>query len=118
MSSKFLNRIGSQEALKRIILVLIIAYYSINLIKKFKGVAYAFPDGRGFGGNTTTAEVGRKVFHSEALRKRLVDLVPVVYRPALSMVLFNNLILLRLMSCDYVLLPSKIGRFVYSVFWG
>jgi hypothetical protein len=73
-------------------------------------VAYAFPDSKGFGGNTTTAQLARKVFHSEELRGRLVNLCPEIYKQAMSRILFNDLILLRLMSCDYLLLPAKIGR--------
>ena len=74
-----------------------------------EGVAYAFPDAKGFGGNTTTAALARKVFGSSNMRSRLVQLVPRLYRPAMEKILLNDLILLRLMSCDYKLLPAKIG---------
>ena len=74
-----------------------------------EGVAYAFPDAKGFGGNTTTAALARKVFGSSNMRSRLVQLVPHLYRPAMEKILLNDLILLRLMSCDYKLLPAKIG---------
>ena len=50
------------------------------------------------------------MFHSEELRNRMVKMVPDVFRPAVSQILFNDLILLRLMSCDYLLLPDKIGK--------
>ena len=76
----------------------------------FLGVAYAFPDAKGFGGNTTTAALARKVFGSTNMRNRLVQLVPQLYRPAITRILLNDLTLLRLMSCSYKLLPSKIGR--------
>ena len=74
------------------------------------GVAYAFPDSKGFGGNTTTAQLARKVFHSEELRGRLVKLCPRIYQQTMARILFNDLILLRLMSCDYLLEPAKISR--------
>ena len=74
-------------------------------------MAYAFPDAKGFGGNTTTAAVARKVLSSPNMRNRLVQLTPQLYRPAITRILFNDLILLRLMSCDYKLLPDKIGKF-------
>ena len=73
------------------------------------GVAYGFPDAKGFGGTTTTAEVARKILSEEALRKRLVNLCPVIYRAAMASILLNDLTLLRLMSCSYLLLPEKIG---------
>ena len=66
---------------------------------------------QGFGGTTTTGELARKIYGSEALRNRIVQLCPVIYRPAMAQILFNDFILLRLMSCDYDLLPDKIGRF-------
>ena len=72
-------------------------------------MAYAFPDAKGFGGSTTTAAVARKVFTSSNMRERLVKLTPELYRPAMRKILLNELILLRLMSCDYKLLPDKIG---------
>ena len=81
---------------------------SINIILAL-GVAYAFPDSKGFGGNTTTAQLARKVFHSEELRGRMVNLCPEIYKQAMSRILFNDVILLRLMSCDYLPLPAKIG---------
>ena len=74
------------------------------------GIAYSYPDAKGLGGNTTTAEVARKFFFSDVLRKRVVDLCPLLYRAAMEKILFNDLIILRLMSCDYTLLPAKIGR--------
>ena len=74
------------------------------------GVAYGFPDAKGFGGTTTTGEVARKIFKSEILRERIVQLCPELYRPAMRRILFNDLILLRLMSCEYKLLPDKIGK--------
>ena len=73
-------------------------------------MAYGYPDSKGCGGTTTTGEVARKMFHSEELRNRMVKMVPDVFRPAVSQILFNDLILLRLMSCDYLLLPDKIGK--------
>ena len=73
-------------------------------------MAFAFPDAKGFGGSTTTAEVARKVFNSSNMRRRLVNLVPELYRPAIERILLNDLVLLRLMSCDYTLLPTKIGK--------
>ena len=78
--------------------------------KVFLGVAYGFPDAKGFGGTTTTGQVARKFFNSDVLRTRLVNLCPEQFRPAMERILFNDLILLRLMSCSYVLLPSKIGK--------
>ena len=47
---------------------------------------------------------------SSVLRKRVVDLVPPLFRSAMDRILFNDLILLRLMSSDYMLLASKIGK--------
>ena len=44
------------------------------------------------------------------MRERLVKLTPELYRPAMRKILLNELILLRLMSCDYKLLPDKIGQ--------
>ena len=73
------------------------------------GIAYSYPDAKGLGGNTTTAGVARKFFFSEVLRQRVVDLCPMLFREAMKKILFNDLILLRLMSCDYTLLPDKIG---------
>jgi hypothetical protein len=70
---------------------------------------------KGCGGTTTTGEVARKIFHEEVLRERLVKLVPEVFRPAMRKILFQDLILLRLMSCDYVLLPDKIGKSLESM---
>ena len=67
-------------------------------------------DIKGCGGTTTTGEVARKIFHEEELRNRLVKLVPEVFKPAIQKILFQDLILLRLMSCDYLLLPEKIGK--------
>ena len=67
-------------------------------------------DIKGCGGTTNTGEVARKIFHEEELRNRLVKLVPEVFRPAIQKILFQDLILLRLMSCDYLLLPEKIGK--------
>ena len=52
--------------------------------------------------------MARKILSEEALRKRLVDLCPVIYRAAMASIL--DLTLLRLMSCSYLLLPDKIGR--------
>jgi hypothetical protein len=52
----------------------------------------------------------RKILKSSVLRKRVVDLVPPLFRSAMDMILFNDLILLRLMSSDYMLLASKIGK--------
>ena len=60
-----------------------------------QGVAYGFPDARGLGGNTTTAELCRKMFLSGNLRKRMVNLCPQLYRPAMEQILFNEMILLR-----------------------
>ena len=79
----------------------------------FLGVAYAFPDARGFGGNTTTAQIARKTLSSPVLRQRLVDLCPDVYRQAMEQILLNDLTILRLMSCGYLLLPSKIGKLIH-----
>ena len=39
-----------------------------------------------------------------------MNLVPELYRPAIERILLNDLVLLRLMSCDYTLLPTKIGK--------
>ena len=60
-----------------------------------QGVAYGFPDARGLGGNTTTAEMCRKMFLSRNLRMRIVSLCPELYRPAMERILFNEMILLR-----------------------
>ena len=60
-----------------------------------QGVAYGFPDARGLGGNTTTAELCRKMFMSRNLRMRMVNLCPELYRPAMEQILFNEMILLR-----------------------
>ena len=76
----------------------------------FLGVAFGYPDAKGFGGTTTTAQVARTIFASPILRRRLVNLCPEVYRPIMAKILLNDLILLRLMSCSYLLLPSKIGK--------
>ena len=73
-------------------------------------MAFAFPDAKGFGGSTTTGPVARKVFKSSNLRNRLVQLVPELYRPAFERIMLNESVLLRLMSCDYKLLPAKIGK--------
>ena len=73
------------------------------------GVAYGFPDAKGLGGSTTTAELCRKMLFSKSLRGRMVNLCPELYRSAMRMILVNDLVILRLMSCDYVLLPDKIG---------
>ena len=54
--------------------------------------------------------MARKVYGSEVLRKRLLSFCPPLYKSAMERVWFNDLILLRLMSCDYLLLPSKIGN--------
>ena len=55
--------------------------------------------------------MARKIYHSSILRQRLVNLCPVLYRPVMDSILFNDLVvILRLMSCDYQLLPSKIGE--------
>ena len=56
-------------------------------------------------------EVARKVYGSSVLRQRIVSLCPPLYQSVMAMVLFNDLVLLRLISCDYQLLPSKIGKF-------
>ena len=74
------------------------------------GVAYGYPDAKGCGGTTTTGEVARKMFCEEELRSRIVKLVPQEFRPAMEKILFQDMILLRLMSCDYLLLPEKINR--------
>merc|ERR1719186_1269433 len=68
------------------------------------GVAYDCPDAKGFGGTTTTAEMARKVYGSQVLRRRLINFCPPLYRSAMDRILFNDLILMRLMSCDYRLL--------------
>ena len=54
--------------------------------------------------------MARKVYGSQVLRKRLINFCPPLYRSAMDRILFNDLILMRLMSCDYRLLPSKIGN--------
>ena len=54
--------------------------------------------------------MARKIYKSPVLRKRVVDMCPVLYRAAMDAILFNDLILLRLMSCDYRLLYEKIGK--------
>ena len=51
-----------------------------------------------------------KVYSSSSLRNRLVNLCPELYRSGITRMLFNDLILLRIMSCDYKLLPSKVGK--------
>ena len=81
------------------------------IVLYISGIAYSYPDAKGLGGNTTTAGVARKFFNSEVLRQRVVDLCPMLYREAMQRILFNDLILLRLMSCDYSLLPDKIGMY-------
>ena len=40
------------------------------------GVLFGVPDNRGFGGNTTTASIARKVFNSKQLINRIIDLLP------------------------------------------
>lgn len=74
------------------------------------GIAYDFPASGGYGGNTTTSESARKFFSSKELRDRLVNLCPPLYRAAYEKILFNDLIILRLMSCRYQVLVDKIGN--------
>ena len=76
---------------------------------KIIGIAYDFPDSNGYGGNTTTSEACRKFYRSSELRARLVDLCPALYRNAFQQILFNDLIILRLISCRYRVLVDKIG---------
>ena len=78
----------------------------------FTGIAYDFPDSNGYGGNTTTSEACRKFYRSSELRSRLVNLCPNLYKNAFEQILFNDLIILRLISCRYRLLVDKIGGFV------
>ena len=75
----------------------------------YLGIAYDFPDSNGYGGNTTTSEACRKFYRSTELRGRLVDLCPPLYRNAFEQILFNDLIILRLISCRYRVLVEKIG---------
>ena len=77
------------------------------------GIAYDFPDSGGYGGNTTTSEACRKVYRSKELRGRLVKLCPLLYKSAFEKILFNDLILLRLTSCNYRVLVDKIGKKTY-----
>ena len=83
----------------------------IEIIFRFMilGIAYDFPDSNGYGGNTTTSEACRKFYRSSELRGRLVDLCPPLYRNAFEQILFNDLIILRLISCRYRVLVDKIG---------
>ena len=67
------------------------------------GVAYEYPDAKGYGGTTTTAETARKVLKSKTLRDRLVSLCPDEYQEAMSEILLNALTLLNVMSCNKVL---------------
>ena len=71
-----------------------------------------FPDAKGIGGSTTTTAMARKVFHSSNMRNRLVQLVPPLYRAAIERILLNDLVLMRLMSCDFKLLPDKISMII------
>ena len=75
------------------------------------GVAFGFPDPKGSGGTTTTAAVARKVYGEPVLRQRLVELCPPMYQMAMDRILFNDMLLLRLMSCDHYLPHDKIGQF-------
>ena len=74
------------------------------------GIAYDFPASGGYGGNTTTSESARKFFSSKELRDRLVHLCPPLYKAAYEKILFNDLTILRLMSCRYEVLVDKIGN--------
>ena len=46
---------------------------------------------------------------SKELRDRLVRLCPPLYRVAYERLLFNDLLILRLISCRYKVLVDKIG---------
>ena len=76
------------------------------------GIAYDFPDSNGYGGNTTTSQSCRKFYHSLELRSRLVKLCPPLFKLAYEKILFNDLIILRLISCRYRVLVDKIGELV------
>ena len=47
---------------------------------------------------------------TKELRDRLVKLCPPLYRAAYERLLFNDLIILRLISCRYKVLVDKIGK--------
>ena len=72
------------------------------------GVAYEYPDAKGYGGTTTTAETARKILKTKALRERLVALCPDEYQDAISEILVNALTLLNLMSCDKILYVDEV----------
>lgn len=80
----------------------------------FLGVAYEFPDSSGHGGTTTTSEDARKVFGSTELRQRLVNMAPDAYKAAYDEILFNDYILLRLISCNLRILPDKVDQLCKS----
>ena len=65
---------------------------------------------QGYGGTTTTAETARKVYRSRALRDRLVSLCPPQYQSAMAQILLNDLTILTIMSCDKILIVSKVGK--------
>ena len=52
---------------------------------------------------------------SEELRARLVKLCPPLYRGTFEKILFNDLLILRLMSCRYNVLVNKIGKFSLKI---
>ena len=79
----------------------------------FVGLAYDFPDSGGYGGNTTTAEAARKFYKSEVLRERLVSLCPDPYIESFRQILLNDLIILRLMSCNLHLITDKVGQSLF-----
>ena len=51
------------------------------------------------------------MYGEPVLRQRLVKLCPPMYQLAMDRILFNDMLLLRLMSCDHYLLHDKIGQF-------
>ena len=62
-------------------------------------------------GNLKKGSQRIKVYSSSSLRNRLVNLCPELYRSGITRMLFNDLILLRIMSCDYKLLLSEVSKF-------
>ena len=58
--------------------------------------------------------MARTFFASPVLRMRLGNLCPESHREAMDQILVNDLTILRLMNCDYTLLPEKIARTILN----